>query len=458
MKVMSGLDARFLYSETSTAHMHTMKVVVVDISGRAEPLSREGIPAAIEQRLQRMPVLRRRIIPAPHGLGNPIMVDDPEFELSRHLRHTVAAPPGGQRELDEVVAAVATTPLPRDRPLWELTVVEGLDEGRVAFVMKLHHALADGVASVAMLENAFMADGDDAVTEPFVPGPLPTPRQLYRASAAGAAHAARTLPYVVRRTVSGARHARAVSRTTKAMLPGPFAGPRTPFNRALTADRTFAVATVALPILVAAKAAAGASLNDAFLALCGGAIRRHLRRLGALPDRSLVASVPLATRTQHHRLGGNHVDNLFLPVRNDLSDPLERIRAVHDSSVAGRRVREQFGSDLFERRSGLVPAGIHGLLPRVWGSTHLANHLRPPLNLVASCVRGPRRRLEIDGGVVTSLFSVGPILEGIGLNITAWTYLDVMYISVLGCSATLPDPWALRDDLHDEVTAWETLG
>lgn len=458
MKVMSGLDARFLYSETKTAHMHTMKVVVVDLSGRPDPPSGDEMPAVIEARLHRMPVLRRRVISAPRGLGNPVIVDDPDFDLSRHLRTVTARPPGGRRELDEVVAAIATVALPRDRPLWEMTVVEGLADGQVGFVMKLHHALADGVASVAMLENAFLADDDDAVAEPFHPEPLPTDRQLYRASATSAARAVRTVPRAVRRTLSGARHARAAKRSAEAMLPGPFAGPRTPFNRALTADRTYA--SIALPLgdLLAVKHAAGASLNDTFLALCGGAIRRYLERLGELPPSSLVASVPLATRTQRHRLGGNHVDNLFLPVRNDVVDPVERTRAIHDSSVAARHVREKFGPDLFEWRSGLVPAGFHGLAPRVWSSTRLADHLRPPLNLVASCVRGPQQRLEVDGAVLTSLFSAGPILEGIGLNITAWTYAGAMHISVLGCSATLPDPWVLSRDLEDEAASWAIGG
>lgn len=450
---MSGLDARFFYSETKTAHMHTMKVVVVDLSARSEPLTLMGIPAVVEERLQRMPVLRRRIIPAPHGLGNPVMVDDPEFDLSRHLRAAVARPPGGQHQLDEVVASIASVPLPRDRPLWELTVVDGLAGGQVAFVMKLHHALADGVASVAMLENAFVADEDDAVVEAFRPEPLPTARQIYVASAASAARATRTVPRAVHRTVSGALNARTVKTTISALLPRPFSGPRTPFNKALTADRTFAGLTVPLAGLLAAKEAAGATLNDTFLALCGGGIRRYLQRLGSTPRQSLVASVPLATRTDRHRLWGNHVDNLFLPLRNDVADPIERIRSIHDSSVAAREVREEFGPDLFEWRSGLVPAGFHGLVPRAWSSTHLADHLRPPLNLVASCVRGPRRRLEVDGGVVTSLFSAGPILEGIGLNVTAWTYADAMHISVLGCCATLPDPWILSRDLEAESTA-----
>ncbi len=454
MKVMSGLDARFLYSETPTAHMHTMKVVVVDLSGRTDPLPDDELARVIEAHLTRLPMLRRRVIPAPHGLGNPSVVDDPEFDLSQHMRITTVEAPGGQRELDGVVALIAGTPLPRDRPLWEMTVVQGLAGGRVAFVMKLHHAIADGVASVAMLENAFVTDDEHAVVEPYRPEPLPGTRQRYSAAAAGGLAAAKMVPRVVKHTVTGARHARVVKQSVTALLPGPFSGPRTPFNVALSADRTFAGLEIPLDVLLDAKSRAGVTLNDAFLALCGGAVRRYLTRIGALPESTLVASVPMATRTDRHRLGGNHVDNLFLPLRSDIDDPLERMHAIHESSVAARKVREEFGPDLFEWRSGMIPASLHGVLPRVWGSTHLADHLRPPLNMVVSCVRGPRDRLEVDGGVVTSLFSSGPILEGIGVNITAWSYAGTMYISVLGCSASLPDPWLLANDLRAESEDW----
>ena len=456
VKVMSGLDARFLYSETPNAHMHTMKVVVVDLAGRREPLSPESLPDLIEERLSRMPVLRRRVVPAPHNLGNPVLVDDPDFDIANHLRTVQAAPPGTQRKLDEVVADIAGVALPRDRPLWEMTVVTGLEGGRVGFVMKLHHALADGVASVALLENAFITDEAAAVVDSFRPEPIPDSRALYRAAASGASVAFKTVPRVVKRTASGVRHARLARKTVTTPLPGPFAGPKTPFNVALTTDRTFAGLAVPLDVLITAKRTAGVTLNDTFLALCGGGIRRYLARMGELPDKSMVASVPMATRTDLHRLGGNHVDNIFLPLGTDLADPLQRIRHINDCSVAVRRIRKEFGPDLFEWRSGLVPASFHGLLPKVWGATGLADHLRPPLNVVASCVRGPRSNLEIDGGQVTSLYSCGPILEGIGLNITAWSYVDTMYISVLGCSASLSDPWLLSADLSDELESWAT--
>lgn len=454
MRVMSGLDARFLYSATPTVHMHTMKVVVVDVSGRPEPLTEDLLAAIVEYRLNRMPMLRRRVVPAPHGLGNPVVVDDPDFDVTRHLKVVTVDPPGNQRQLDQVIGRIAGVPLPLDRPLWEMTAVEGLEGGRVAFVMKVHHALADGVASVAMMENAFIVDEDHAVVEAFHPGDLPTTGELYRASASGLAWALRTVPRVVRQTVSGTRKALAVRRDTTALLARPFSGPRTPFNVALTPDRTFATVELPLPSMLEVKSAAGVTLNDTFLAICGGGIRRYLQRMGALPTHSLVASMPMATRTDRHRLSGNHVDNLFVPLRTDLEDPTARARSINEASGAARKVRNAFGPELFELRSGLVPAGFHGLAPRLWGATHLANHLRPPLNLIASCVRGPRRPMEFDGAVATALYSCGPILEGIGVNITAWSYIDTLYVSILGCSASLPEPRLLADDIATELEAW----
>ncbi len=352
------------------------------------------------------------------------------------------------------MAEIAEVALPRDRPLWELTVVEGLREDRIAFVMKLHHSLADGGAAVALLENAFVAAEHDAVMEAFDPEPLPSDRDLYRSAAATAAHGVAALPGLVGRTISGVRDARTARRAESTPILGPFAGPRSSFNVSLTPDRTFSTLTLPIAALIAAKQAAGASLNDVFLALCGGGVRRYLHHSGALPEASLVASVPMATRTGGPRLGGNHVDNLFIALRSDLADPVARVRAVHQSTAAARRVRAALGPELFEDRAAIVPPSLHALLPKLAAATRIANRVRPPLNLVTSCVRGPRTPLELEGGVVTSLYSSGPILEGIGLNITAWTYVDTMYVSILGCSASLPDPSLLAEDMEAELADW----
>ena len=451
MKVMSGLDSRFLSFETPTAHMHTIKVTVIDVSARTTQLTPERMIEHLAESLERMPILRRRVVPLPFGLGNPGLIDDAHVDVSQHLRHVRAESPGGIRELAEVIAEVTARPLPRDRPLWELTVVDGLEGGQIGFVMKVHHALADGLASVSLLANAF--ELDDAIIEPFAPEPEPNRRALYRAVAGSLGEGLRSVPSVTRETVAGLRSQRTARRAESTRVMGPFAGPRTPFNVSLVPERTFAMFSFPIEAINPARRAVGASVNDAFLALCGGGIRRYLDRTGELPKTSLVASVPIGVPTDGPRLGGNRVDNLYVSLHTDVADPVERLKAIHASVDAARHVRGALGTGLFERRASLTPPILQAVIARGWAATGLAGRIRPPLNIVASSVPGPRTPLEINGGRITALYSSGPILEGIGLNITVWSYVDTMYVTLLGCPASLPDPWQLADDMDDERRA-----
>jgi len=450
MEELTGLDARFLYSETPSAHMHTMKVAVVDVSGRSEPLTPEGFAAVLDASLDRMPALRRRVVEIPHRLSHPVWVENPELDVARHLRWRTVSRQGGLVELARIVAEIAAVPLDRSRPLWELTVVDGLADGELAFVMKLHHAVADGGAAVAMLRNAFLGEGE-AIRWPAAPEPLPSPRDLYLLALRSRARRLSQVPALARHTARGVLAARRVDRQLPVPPARPFEAPRTSLNGSLVPARTFAMLALPMADLLEVKRAYATTLNDVFLAVCGGALRRYLERGGELPDHTLVASVPVATRAGEVRLSGNHTDNLMVPLRTDLAGPVERLAAVHAAAQAARAERDALGTDLFEERAALTPPHLYPWSLRLWSRSHLADRTRPPVNLVASNVPGPRQPLELNGGVVTALYSVGPILEGIGLNITAWSYSDTLNVSVLGCPQSLPDPWLLTADLQDAL-------
>jgi diacylglycerol O-acyltransferase len=375
MEELTGLDARFLYSETPTGHMHTLKIVVFDLSRRDTDLTATEFVERMRARLDRMPILRRRVVTVPYRLGHPVWVEDPDFDLNRHLSWRVAPSPGSDRELAAVIADVAAVQLPRDRPLWELTVVDGLEGGRVAFVVKMHHSLADGGAAVALLENAFAVD-DEAHAEPAHPEPLPTDRDLIVQALRSGAERTRDLPRFVRASVHGALAARQAAKATALDLPVPFSAPRTSLNASLGADRTFAMTTMPLDDLLAAKRAASVTLNDVFLAVCGGALRRYLGRHGPLPRRDLVAGVPVATSGGARHLSGNHVDNLMLPVGTDIADPVQRVQSIHAAVLAARDVREALGTDLFEYRATLTPPMLYPFGIRLWARTHLADRTR----------------------------------------------------------------------------------
>lgn len=451
MEPMVGLDAKFLYSETASAHMHTLKVAVFDMTALAGSYSYDLVVELLGRRLERLPPFRRRAVPVPLGLGHPVWIEDPAFDLGRHVTRRSVAAPGGDRELADVVAEVASRPLPRDRPLWELVVVEGLAGDRVAVVAKVHHAVADGAATVALLQRALGAPDKDTGVAPWRPDPVPTRFELVRRAAHD--HRARLsrLPALATQSIRGLRASELRRRSAADKPPLPFETPKTPFNVSLTPARTYAMAALALGDLRAVSRSRDAKLNDVYLAVCGGALRSYLIALDVLPRRPLVASVPISTDPGHSRLGGNRVDSLYISIGTDIADPLERLRHVQSIAAASKDVRSVLGTDLLERRADVVPPQLYALAVRAWARSGLANHVRPPVNVVLSNVPGPRQRLRIGGAELDAIYSVGPILEGIGLNMTAWSYADALNVSVLGCPTSLPDPWLVVDALHDAM-------
>ena len=324
---MTGLDAKFLYSETPTAHMHTVKVVVFDVSSVEGGFSFDSFVTMFGRLLDRLPPFRRRVVPVPWGLGHPVWVEDPDFDLRDHLRRYALEAPGDHRQLARVVAAFAGTPLRRDRPLWELLVVEGMAGGRMAVVVKIHHAVADGSAVVALLRNVVDGAADGAVPgapdRGWRPEPIPSGARLLGSAARAQVVRVRGLPGLARQWTTQARASERRRRSLTPRPPLPMVHiPRTSFNVSLSAERTFAMTSLALEDLRLVRRATGTTLNDVYLAVCGGALRRYLADRGELPDRPLVASVPVSTDPDPARLSGNRVDNLYVSIGTDVADPV----------------------------------------------------------------------------------------------------------------------------------------
>jgi WS/DGAT/MGAT family acyltransferase len=430
--------------------MHTIKVLIVDVTARAEELTPATLATFIAERLDRMPGFRRRPVSSRHHISHPVWVET-HFDPADHIRWCTLEPPGDRRALAELVGRIAGTPLSRERPLWELTAVDGLDGGQLAFVVKLHHALADGLAAAAMLDNVFQADADLAIVQPARPEPPPSPRHLSQLAWRNRLHRVSRLPALAGHNIGALRSARAVRRQQEVRPPSLFSAPRSALNRSLTPERTFAVTDLPMSTILTVRSNHGVTVNDVFLAVCGAALRRHLGADSPAGRKGLVAGVPIGVHTDAIRLSGNRLDHMLVALCTDIDDPVARLHAIARSSSASRSTREALGQELFERRADHTPPGLYPLVIRLWAATHLADRLRPPLSLIASNVAGPRQPLELEGGVVTELWSVGPILEGIGLNLTAWSYNGVLRVSALGCPRTLPDPWVLLDHFDEAL-------
>ncbi len=455
MQRLSGLDAGFLYMETRTLHMHTLKVAVVDPSTVPGGYTFERFKEVLEERLHLLPPFRRRLVMVPLGLHHPLWIEDAGFDLDDHVGRIGVPPPGTRREMDEMISLIASTQLDRDRPLWQIWVLEGLEGGQVGFVAKIHHCAADGVAACALLANLMSIDPDlgppAPPSQPWLPEEPPAPLQLATDALQEHAQSLGGLPGLLRRTTKGVRHALRSRRELGSVPPQPTVDlPRTSFNRSLTPHRVFATTSLPLDEAKRVKDAFGVTLNDVVLGLVAGSLRAYLDARFERLSKPLVAGIPVSTDKPEEmgRLGGNRVGNVFTSLRTDLDDPVARLHAISEVTKQANVVGNSLGVEMLADWVEFTPPGPLAWFTRASSRFGSADHHRPPVNLVVSHVPGPREPRYVAGARLAELYSVGPVLEGIGLNITVRSYVDRLHVSALACKESVPQPHRITDGLH----------
>jgi diacylglycerol O-acyltransferase len=442
---MEGVDAGYLYMETPTMHMHTLKIALVDPSETFDPTYFTEVVLA---RLKDLPAFGRRALKVPFGLNHPLWIADRPIDPAQHVFVHRVPEPGGMAGLEDLIGEIGSRPLDQSLPLWEVHVTEptaSLGGGtRVAVVAKMHHALADGGAA-----NALLGAVTDAVREevgiPAAQELEPTPSRLaqVRMALLDVLGQLLSLPALLLTTGRGIAGVLRLRGRSPVRVPRPILdAPRTPFNTALTARRNFATASLPLDEVRAVGKAHGVTVNDVVLALVSGALRGWLEEHGERPGKSLLAGVPVGTDApglSPQRLGGNRVSNLFTTLATDVEDPAERLQLISATTRESKLVQQTLGPDLLREWVEFTPPGPMSLAMRGYSRGRLASLHNPPFNVVVSNVRGPGQVVTIAGARLVDLFSVGPILEGIGLNVTAWSYDGRLNFSLLGCPDLVAD-------------------
>ncbi|MCY1060943.1 wax ester/triacylglycerol synthase family O-acyltransferase [Nannocystis sp. SCPEA4] len=455
---MTGLDAGFLYMESPSVSMHTVGVMLVDVSNMRGGYTFERVRSLFERQIHLVPLLRRRVVEVPWNLHHPVWIEDPDLDLSRHLRRATLAPPGDERALESLVGEVLSTHMNRAHPLWEITVVEGLRGGRVALICKVHHAVIDGAAMVTVLERVMSSEYDASDVAPasstWASEPLPSAPRLIFDALQDRLRGLFRLPRLVGRT---ARAGVRLLQRTRGQLSLPFTGPRASFNARLTSRRSFAAVDLPLADLKVLKAALGCTLNDVVLGIAAAGLRRCLDRRGEVHRRPLLASIPVATGgPEDARLGGNKVSSLLVSLRTDLADLLVRLREIHALTEAAKHAHELEVGGLLEQWTEYA----HPWLVRLLMSRVLPRLPRPPVNLVISNVRGPTDTQYLIGASLESLYLGGPLVEQIGLNLTVWSYRETVHLAAVACPDVSPDPHVLLRDcehaLAELVAALQT--
>lgn len=448
MRRMSSQDAAFLYAETPTWHMHVGALSVVDPSAGDGKFSFELLRELTIERLPSIPQFRWKLVDVPLGIDRPGWIEAGDIDPEYHIRRATVPPPGDEAAFDQLVADILSTKLDRNRPLWEIHVIDGLANGMAGVVTKMHHSLIDGVSGSGLTEVLLDMD---AVPRPapeveldLISAEVPNQTALFaeglvRTTLATPVRIARFSAQTIRQMVG------AVERLRQGARPAlPYSAPATPLNGEFTARRQLGRVTVSMQTMQQVKRALGERLdgvkmNDVVLGIVAGSLREYLAAADALPDVPLVVQVPVSLRVKGDLDVGSKVGSMFAHLPTHLDDPVERVEAIVESTRAGKEMQKMFAEHRQMGVTETMSPGMLGFVAHLFTSLHME---RTPasVNLVVSNVPGPPIPLYMAGAALVGMFPLGPLLLGMGLNISVFSHGDQVDIGCLTCPDLVQDP------------------
>ena len=452
MGLISPMDAVFLIQE---AREHPMHVAGLQLYKRPPRARADYLATAYQKMLEHRdvsPMFVRRPRQPVSSVGNLFWSDDTNIDLEFHVRRSALPEPGRVRELLELVSRLHGTLLDRHRPLWEYHLIEGLADGRFATYLKSHHALADGVRLARKVVQAFSTDPKARDLPPLwaaretAPKPesgrqIVNPLEVFR-------DAGRTLSGLTGIGPMVAKYGAQALREQTTVLP--YAAPRTMLNVPITGARRVAAQSWDMARITKVRKALGVTLNDMVLAMCSGALRRYLIAADALPDDPLIASVPVAMKTQEAGREGNAITFVLCNLGTNLDDAHARLETITESMRATKELMAN-RPGLQLTALGLLTALGPSVLTRIPGSASAP----PPYNVVISNVPGPRERLYWNGAEVEGIYPLSIPTENQALNITCLSYANNLEFGIVGCRQAVPRLQRLLDYLEETLQEYE---
>jgi diacylglycerol O-acyltransferase len=456
---LGGEDSGFLALELPGQPMTNLYLILLtagsdDASDHHPPrgagLTLDEVRARLESRLSLLPALRWKLVAVPYGLHHPLWVDDRDFDLGRHLRVVRLEAPGDRGRLAALCGRMAAERLDRSKPLWDLTLVDGLADGRQALIWRAHHCLMDGVATVTTLERFLAADSDIGGIPPaeFRPGLPPDRREMIRAALRTDLGNLRRLPRLLRRT------GRALKARDKFEEGAPVALPRAPhdvppcsLNDAFGGDRQVTTFLLDLSAVKLVRERAGTSFTNVVLAVIAGGLRTILLETGDLPARPLIVGCPILLDDPNAapRHWGNRFSNIVTSLATDVQDPWERLASITAVTDTARRSVELVGEKLWEDwLETLPPFAMSAIVRRL--HAHRRKH-RDVVNSSAtiSSVPGPSRSWRLASATVEEIYLNGQPRDAGGPAIALFSYAGKLCVGVISVPASLPHPDAFAE-------------
>jgi diacylglycerol O-acyltransferase / wax synthase len=443
---LSGLDSSFLHLEHGPAHMHVASTTVFE----GPTPGYDELCEHIESRLHLVPRFRQKLRMVPYGQGRPKWVDDPQFNLRYHIRHTALPDPGSEEQLRILAARVFSQRLDRSKPLWEMWLIDKVDGGRFAIVTKSHHCLVDGVSGVDITNVLFdTAPDPEAVpqAEPWTPHPEPSDAQMLSEAlierATSPAEIVRGARAVFRGPRRIARGLIDAAEAAGAFARAGLAAPHSPFNVEIGPYRRFVTVRTDLAELKRIKNVAGGTVNDVVLAAVAGALGRYLRQHGhSTHSLELRAMVPISVRgDDEHGALGNRVSSFMAPLPVWCDDPAERLRLVSATMGDLKQSKQAVGASLMTELADFAPPTIAGQAARLQSRQRF-------FNLVVTNVPGPQFPLYLLGRKLEAIFPMVPLAQRQAVCFGIMSYNGQVNFGLIGDYDAIADLEALGSDLE----------
>ncbi|MGI9285726.1 MAG: WS/DGAT/MGAT family O-acyltransferase [Pseudomonadales bacterium] len=463
MQALNAGDAMFLYSETPEQHQHMVGIIILDPSTAPKRFDMQELIDKSEEMTDAAPAYRQRLFHSPLSLSGPILVDDPDFDYRKHVRHIAVPAPGSDQQLAEIIADIASTQLDRSRPLWETWYVSGLQGGKIAMVSKTHHCMADGVGGAETMMELFdfeanprkkrqkKASKDKGKARP------PTRLALFQEALKGRRNRTGSIELINKslKSMLNKRTALKESTQTDLLPPGMTSIPKLRFNGQISRFRSVAFGSLPMADVKLIKNVFGVTLNDAVLAACSIALRNYLNAHGDTPQ-PIVCTVPVSLALKKGKDakkdsdGANQVGMMDVKLPIEIKDPVKLIKEVHACTGEAKRVFEQSFEDLINTTVSALPPQIAARGLQFLSGRFVARF--PISNVAISNVPGSPIPLYIKGAKVIGNYPMGPVPNGVGLNITMMSYVDRLDYCVQSCRDKIPDPWKLAGFIDAAVS------
>ena len=487
MKQLSSTDVGFLTMESASNFGHVSSLNIYDPSTAPGGAGIEVTKRIILERIDLLQPFRRRLVEVPFGMDLPYWIEDPHFDIDFHVRHHAVPPPGTPEQLSDVVSRIIARPLDRSRPLWELYIIEGVEDGRyIAQLTKIHHATIDGAAGAMMLSAILDVDSEyrpHGQPAEWTPDKIPTDQQMLRITAG---EFLRRPEKLIRQSIKTFRELaaasqngglRALADVAAQPMPGVFGSimrkrlrgdipedldrapalpttqaPHTPWNKTITPHRRFAFTTISLDEAKKIRRAHGVTFNDVVMALCSGALRRYLQIHDCLPDEPLIAMVPVSIRTGDEAdVYQNRVSALLSNLATNEPDPLRRLKIISASMNTAKEGVKTIPAEALTDFGQFAPPAIAARAMRLASRLRIADRMNPPFNVIISNVPGPNHLLYSAGAELKHFYPVSTITDGLGLNMTVQSYNGNLDFGFVSCRELMPDLWIMTDLLHEAM-------